>query len=98
VDPSRAQRTWPGADQGSFIVVADLSRFMPVAQFKAQMDEYARKVRQLKPLPGYDRALLAGAPEWERSRQYTEAGIPVSPEHAKALKRLAAETNLEAPV
>ena len=98
VDPARAQRTWSGANQGSFIIVADLNRFMPVAQFKAQMDEYARKVRQMKPLPGYDRALLAGVLEWERSREYTEEGIPVSPGHAKALKRLAAETNLAAPI
>jgi len=98
VDPARAQRTWPGATQGSFVIVVDLNRFMPIAQFQAEMDAYARAVRQMKPLPGYDQALLAGALEWERARKYAEEGVPVGPQHAQALQRLAAECNLAAPV
>jgi L-2-hydroxycarboxylate dehydrogenase (NAD+) len=98
VDPARAQRTWSGANQGSFIIVVDLNRFMPIAQFKAEMDEYARKIRQMQPLPGYDRALYAGALEWERSRQYAEEGIPVSPRHAEDLKRLAEACQLTPPL
>jgi LDH2 family malate/lactate/ureidoglycolate dehydrogenase len=98
VDPARAKRQWPGANQGSLVIVVDLNRFMPIAQFKAEMDEYSRKVRQMQPLPGYDRAMLAGTLEWERSKQYAEEGIPVSARHVEALRRLAEESHLTPPV
>lgn len=98
VDPARALRQWSGANQGSFIIVVDPNRFLPIAQFKAEMDEYARKVRQMQPLKGYDRALLAGALEWERAQKFAAEGIPVGPRHAEALRRLAAEFHLTSPV
>jgi L-2-hydroxycarboxylate dehydrogenase (NAD+) len=98
VDPARAQREWPGANQGSLVIVVDLNRFMPIAQFKAEMDEYSRIVRQMKPLPGYESAMLAGTLEWKRAQQYAETGIPVSRRHAEALKRLAADCQLTPPV
>lgn len=98
VDPDRAQRVWPGANQGSFIIVVDLNRSMPIEQFKAEMDAYARKVRQMAPLPGYDKALIAGALEYERAHTYAEQGIPVGQRHAEDLRRLASECNLSSPV
>jgi LDH2 family malate/lactate/ureidoglycolate dehydrogenase len=98
VDPERAQRTWPGANQGSFIIVVDLNRFLPIAQFKAEMDEYARRIRQMQPLKGFDRAVLAGAIEWENERQRAVEGIPVGTQHAAILQSLAAEANLPSPI
>jgi LDH2 family malate/lactate/ureidoglycolate dehydrogenase len=98
VDPERAQRRWAGANQGSFQIAVDLRLFGSLDAFKREMDEYARKVRQLQPLPGFDRAMLAGTPEWERERQYAMEGIPVSPRHAEALRKLAAEADLVSPV
>ncbi len=98
VDPARAQREWRGANQGSFMIVVDLNRFMPIDTFKAEMDTYSRQIRQMKPAPGYDRAMLAGTLEWEREKRFTEQGIPVSPRHAEALKSLAAQFELEPPV
>ena len=87
-----------GANQGSFIIVVDLNRFLPIAQFKAEMDEYARRIRQMQPLKGFDRAVLAGAIEWENERQRAVEGIPVGPQHAAILQRLAAEANLTSPI
>lgn len=98
VDPERAERQWRGANQGSFIIVVDLNRFMPIDQFKAEMDTYSRKVQQMVPLPGYDRAMLAGTLEWEREQRFSEQGIPVSQHHAEALKSLATQFDLESPV
>ena len=98
LDPERARREWPGANQGSFIIVVDLNRFMPLTQFKAEMDAYSRQVRQMQPLPGYDRAMLAGTLEWERAAQFSKEGIPISSRHAEALRGLATQFGLESPV
>jgi len=98
VDPARAQRQWPGANQGSFMIAVDLKRFLPLDQFKREMDEYSRKVRQMKPLSGFDQAALAGTPEWERERRYAVEGIPLSLQNAEALRKLAADFGLEAPL
>jgi LDH2 family malate/lactate/ureidoglycolate dehydrogenase len=97
-DPRRAQREWSGANQGSFIIVVDLNRFMPIADFKAEMDEYSQKIGQMRPLPGYDRAMMAGQLEAERENRYRSEGIPVSDDHASALRRLAERFGLESPV
>lgn len=96
-DPARASRAWPGADQGSFMIAVDLSRFMPLEQFKREMDEYARRVRELDPLPGHVPAALPGTLEWERERRFAAEGIPVGAKHLEALRQLAAEFGLEPP-
>ena len=97
-DPARANRVWPGANQGSFMIAVDLSVFMPVEQFKAEMDDYSRQIRALTPLEGFQRSELPGQPEAEREQRYAVEGIPVSDRHADALRQLAVECGLEAPV
>jgi len=98
VDPAQGKREWSGANQGSFIIVVDLNRFMPIEAFKAEMDAYSRQVQTMEPLPGYDRAMLAGGLEWEREHRYAREGIPIASRHAEALQRLAAQFGLESPV
>lgn len=98
VDPARAQRRWTGAYQGSFIVVVDLNRFRPIAEFKAEMDAYSRAVNTMRPVTGYDRAVMAGTLEWENERKRAVEGIPVGPQHAAILEHLASEANLLSPV
>ncbi len=98
VDPSRAQREWSGANQGCFMIAVDLRRFCALDAFKREMDEYARRVRELKPLAGFDQAMLAGELEWRRERQYAEEGIPVGAEHAELLRKLAADYGLQPPL
>lgn len=97
-DPTRANRVWSGANQGSFMIAVDLSVFVPVAQFKAEMDDYSRQIRALTPLEGFDQAQLPGQPEAERERRFSTEGIPISNRHADALRQLATECGLEAPV
>ena len=98
LDPDRAERRWSGANQGSFLIAVDLARFFPLDAFKAEMDAYARAVRQMEPLPGFNTALLAGAPEWEQEKAYRENGIPLSPSHAAALHKLASEFGIAPPL
>ena len=85
------------SNQGAFIAVFDIGRFMPVDEFKSEMDRYVGQARGMQPLPGCDRAELAGGPERARERDYDRNGIPVSPEHQKALEVIAAELGVETP-
>ncbi len=55
----------PGSKQASDSNNA-LRSIAPLDTFKAEMDAYARTVRQMEPLAGFNAALLAGAPEWEQ--------------------------------
>ncbi|NUQ00657.1 MAG: Ldh family oxidoreductase, partial [Armatimonadetes bacterium] len=89
--PEVEDRTWPGANQGGLIVVFDLACFMPLDEFLTEMDDYLRSARELLPLPGHDRALLAGMLEAEREQEWEVSGIPLSPEHLAMLDELAAE-------
>ena len=98
LDPVRAERRWPGADQGSFLIAVDLARFFPLDAFKAEMDAYARTVRRMEPLPGFEHARLAGAPEWEQEAACREEGIPVGSRHAAALHKLADDFGVAAPL
>jgi L-2-hydroxycarboxylate dehydrogenase (NAD+) len=98
VDPERAERRWPGANQGSFMIAVDLSRFGPLDSFKREMDEYSRRVREMAPLPGFDQPVLAGGLERQREQQYGAEGIPAGERHAGTLRKLAQEFSLEAPL
>ena len=83
--------------QGAFISVFDIKRFADVAAFKAEMDRYIGEARAAKPIPGQDRADLAGGVEWEWERDNREQGVPVAPENEKRLSELAEEMKVDAP-
>lgn len=98
LDPDRAQRAWPGANQGSFLIAVDLARFFPLDAFQAEMDAYARAVREMEPLAGFSSARLAGAPEWESEQAFRKNGIPVSATHADALRKVAGDLGTTPPL
>ncbi|MBI3911947.1 MAG: Ldh family oxidoreductase [Armatimonadetes bacterium] len=93
----RAQRLWEGATQGAFLIAVDLNRFIPLDEFRREMDDYVRQVHQMRPLPGYDRALLPGHLEWEREREWAVVGVPVGKEHQEILQKVARELGVEKP-
>jgi LDH2 family malate/lactate/ureidoglycolate dehydrogenase len=98
LDPDRAQRAWPGANQGSFMIAVDINALFPLDRFKQEMDAYARRVRQMRPLPGLDQALLPGAIEREREQRFAQEGIPIGSRDAEALRKLAADCGLAPPL
>jgi LDH2 family malate/lactate/ureidoglycolate dehydrogenase len=97
LDPRRASRRFPGANQGSLLIAFQISLFMPPHQFQQEMDEYVRAVRSLQPLEGFDDAFLAGGAEAARERHYLRDGIPVGPEHQRLLDVLADGLGLQPP-
>jgi len=92
----RPQSRWE-SNQGSFIIVIDVSHFMPVDELKQHMDRCIGTARQSRPLPGLDRAELAGGLEWQWERENREAGIPIGEEHRQVLQEIADEFGAETP-
>ncbi len=97
LDESRARKQFSGANQGSLVIAFRIDLFMPVGQFKREMDEYVRRVATLKPLEGFDRTYLPGGVEAARERAWRQEGVPVGPEHQKRLEKLAEELGIKVP-
>ena len=97
VRPEQDTRTWPGGGQGAFLMAVEISRFLPLEDFLREMEEYSRAARQMQPLPGHDQAGLPGCLEWIREQEWSQSGIPVSPEHQKALTAISREWDLARP-
>jgi LDH2 family malate/lactate/ureidoglycolate dehydrogenase len=97
IDPEPPRWSWPGANQGSLVIAFRIDLFAEPPEFKREMDAYARRVHALRPLEGFDRALMPGAIEAIREREYRADGIPVGPEHRQRLEGLAEELGLARP-
>ena len=85
------------ANQGAFVAFFSVSRFMPVDEFKREMDNYAGKASRMQPFPGTDRAVLPGGMEWHWEQENRRDGIPVSFAHRDTLESMAAELEVETP-
>lgn len=97
VDPARAERIWPGANQGSLIIAFRIDLFAEPADFKREMDEYIRAVRQLTPVPGFSQSHLPGGVEALREAEFRELGVPVGEHHRQRLETVAAEFGVAVP-
>lgn len=97
VDPARAQRVWPGANQGSLVIAFRIDLFAEPADFKAEMDDYIRKVRALAPAPGYRESHLPGGIEAAREAEFGALGVPVGDDHRQRLEAVAAEFGVAVP-
>ena len=85
------------SNQGSFIAVFNLASFMPVEEFKAGVDDYIERARNLDPAPGNDQAELPGGLEQAREIDYRENGIPIGDELLQRLESEAQILSLETP-
>ncbi|MFA6107122.1 MAG: Ldh family oxidoreductase, partial [Candidatus Latescibacterota bacterium] len=97
LNPEPPRWTWPGANQGAMVVAMRIDLFLDPAEFRQQMDEYARQVRRLQPLPGLSECYLAGGVEAAREREFAAQGVPVSEEHQALLEKLAGELGIAVP-
>ena len=93
--PGTAEGAAP--QQGAFIAVFDIKRFMDLASFKKEMDRYIRDARRTRPLPGAVRAELAGGMEWIWEQENRTRGIAVSRKHQQVLEAVAAEIAVASP-
>jgi LDH2 family malate/lactate/ureidoglycolate dehydrogenase len=97
LDPAQANRRYTAANQGAMLFAFKISLFADPAQFKREVDEYARRVRQLTPIEGTEGAFLPGGVEAQREQTYRQTGIPLGPEHRADLETVAQELGITAP-
>jgi LDH2 family malate/lactate/ureidoglycolate dehydrogenase len=96
-DHTQAHRPYQAANQGAMLFAFKISLFSDPAQFKREVDEYARRVRLLTPIKGTEGAFLPGGVEAQREQTYRQSGIPLGPEHRADLETVAQELGIAAP-
>ncbi|AMN39580.1 Ldh family oxidoreductase [Rhodoplanes sp. Z2-YC6860] len=80
---------------GHFIIALDISRFIPLDVFKAQMDRQLRDLKASKVLPGFDAIRLPGEQRRTRRAERLSKGVPVFPEVVAQLDKLAGELKIK---
>jgi LDH2 family malate/lactate/ureidoglycolate dehydrogenase len=76
-------------DTGHFIVALDVACFVPLAEFKAEVDRHLRDLRGSRRLPGVDAIRLPGAERQRRREERQNNGVPMAPELMAELDKLA---------
>lgn len=85
----------PGS--GQFFLAIQVEGFMPVAEFKARMDQVIDQIQQSRRAPGVDRIYVPGEIEYESAQRRRAEGIPLEETIAANLERLAGETGAPLP-
>ena len=80
---------------GHFLIVLDISRFLPLAEFKADIDRHIRELRSSKLMPGHDRIRLPGEGRAARLAERTAKGVPLSAPLLAKLGDLAKRLGIE---
>jgi len=63
---------------GQFVVALDVSRFLPLDVFKAEIDRHIRDIATSKPLPGVDQVRVPGQGRLARRFERERDGVPLS--------------------
>jgi len=63
--------------QGVFQMAINIGAFKPIDEFKKEMDDLLRKVKNSKPAPGFKEILLPGEPERRTKEERRAKGIDV---------------------
>ena len=82
--PSRERQ----ADIGHFFAAIKIENFRPVDEFKADMDDYIRELKNTPKLPGQDRVYIHGEKEFELAEKFMSEGIPLMVEVVESLKQV----------
>jgi LDH2 family malate/lactate/ureidoglycolate dehydrogenase len=85
-------------DEGHFFLAIDPSLAMPLATFKARVDQMIREVRETRPVPGGPPIHAPGELGWRRREQALREGIPLHGSIYQALRKCAEERRLLALV
>jgi|TARA_B100000959_G_scaffold276585_1_gene331553 LDH2 family malate/lactate/ureidoglycolate dehydrogenase len=77
-----------------FVAAYDVEAFVPLDEFKADMDGMMKGLRETKPAPGHDRVVYAGMIEVETEAERREIGIPLHPEVVDWFEGITSELNI----
>ena len=79
----------PGKGIGHFFGAMRVDAFRPAEEFKTHMDNWIRRFRSAKPIPGAEAVLIPGDPEREMEHDRRLHGIPLLPAVVEDLKSVA---------
>jgi uncharacterized oxidoreductase len=80
----------PGVN-GSLIVLIQIERFLPLAEFTRQVRDLTGFVKSAEPAPGVAEVMIPGEPEARSERERRAGGIPVEDETWRQIEEIAAE-------
>jgi L-2-hydroxycarboxylate dehydrogenase (NAD+) len=80
---------------GHFIIALDVSRFIPLAAFKSEIDRQLRELKSSPVLPGFESIRLPGEQRQARRAERMTKGVPVFPEVIELLDKLAGELKIK---
>jgi LDH2 family malate/lactate/ureidoglycolate dehydrogenase len=93
--PHRRGEEFQGQQQGAhFLQAIDISKFMNIDEFKAEIDRMIQTVRQSRKRPGVERIYLPGEIEWLKKEAWSKTGIPLHLKHVEGLEKVAGEVGI----
>ncbi len=85
-------------DVSHTLIALDIEWFMPLAEFRRRMDDFAEMVKSRALRPGFDEILIPGEQEARRVERKSAVGVPLEPEALADLQALAAELGVDAQI
>jgi L-2-hydroxycarboxylate dehydrogenase (NAD+) len=79
---------------GHSIVAINVEAFMPLAEFRKQVDVLVRDLRASKRMPGVERIRMPGEGSWSARLANEKGGVPLPPALLQALDALATELRI----
>jgi L-2-hydroxycarboxylate dehydrogenase (NAD+) len=80
---------------GHFILALDIARFLPLDDYKAEVDRHLRELKQSKRLPGVDEIRMPGERRRACREDRTQNGVPLAAALVAQLDRLVGELSIE---
>ena len=94
IDFNADDSSW--TNTGQMILALKIENFLPVQEFKREVDANIREIRSSERADGVDRIWLPGEQSWHRIQERTTNGIPLNPGLLKSLNDVAAGLGIEA--
>jgi len=80
---------------GHLVIAINVEAFMPVARFKARMDELIRGIKASRLREGFEQIFMPGEREWLCRAERARDGIPISSSLLKRLEQIRKELGIE---
>jgi LDH2 family malate/lactate/ureidoglycolate dehydrogenase len=74
---------------GHFLIALDVSKFLPLDAFKAEIDRHMQDLSSSKPLPGFDKVHIPGQGRIARRAERMKVGVPLAAGLIKQLDEVA---------
>jgi uncharacterized oxidoreductase len=82
---------------GVFMIVVEIARFVPLATFRAEMDDLVRYLKSSPTAPGTEQILVPGEPEAMTEAERRRSGIFVEEQTWRQITEIARELGVQIP-